>query len=175
MSSLGIDGWKLAIQTIAFIIFIAVLWRLALGPITRMLDERQQRIRESMEAAQQMQAELQQTAVRNEEILREARQEAQQIIAIAREAAEATIARSREEAGKQAEEYLSRAEATLRAETEQARIQLRQEVAELAVTAAAKIVRKELDPATQVRLIEETLEEAGASRSNGRTAGQGEA
>ena len=63
-----------------------LLWKVALGPITKVLDERQQRIRESMEAAQQMQAELQATAVRNEEVLREARQEAQQIIANARDA-----------------------------------------------------------------------------------------
>jgi F-type H+-transporting ATPase subunit b len=175
MDALGIDGWKLIVQLVAFLIFIVLLWRVALGPITKVLDERQQRIRESMEAAQQMQAELQATAVRNEEVLREARQEAQQIIGNAREAADATIARSREEAGKQAEEYLARAEATLRSETEQARQQLRQEVADLAVSAATKIVRKELDPASQTRLIEETLAEAGASRSNGTTAAQGEA
>jgi F-type H+-transporting ATPase subunit b len=120
-----------------------------------------------MEAAQKMQAELQATAARNEEVLREARQESQQIIVNAREAADATIARAREEAAKQSEEYLSRAESTLRAETEQARQLLRQEIADLAVNAATKIVRKELDPATQTRLIEETLAEAGAPRSNG--------
>jgi F-type H+-transporting ATPase subunit b len=100
MDALGIDGWKLIVQLVAFLIFIVLLWRVALGPITKVLDERQQRIRESMEAAQQMQAELQATAVRNEEVLREARQEAQQIIGNAREAADATIARSREEASK---------------------------------------------------------------------------
>ncbi len=46
---------------------------------------------------------------------------------------------------------------------------LRREIADLAVSAATKIVRKELDPAAQTRLIEETLAEAGAgSPSNGR-------
>ena len=53
------------------------------------------------------------------------------------------------------------------AETEQARVQLRQELADLAVTAAGKIVRKELDPATQALLIEETLAEATASNGRG--------
>ena len=38
-----------------------------------------------------------------------------------------------------------------------------QEIADLAVTAATKIVRKELDPAAQARLIEETLSEASTS------------
>lgn len=160
MSNLGINGWNLIIQLIAFIIFIWLLWRFALGPIVRMLDERQGRIRDSMAAAEKMQAELQETAAKNEEILREARQDAQRILHQAKEQGDATIARAREEAGQQAEEYLARAESTLRTETEQARQQLRQEVADLAVLAAGKIVRKELDPQAQARLIEETLAEA---------------
>ncbi len=150
LGSLGINGWNLIVQLVAFLIFIYLLWRYALGPIVGVLDQRSDRIRESMEAAQRMQAELQATAARNEEVLGEARREAQQI-----------VSNAREEAGAQAEEYLTRAESTLRQETEQARQQLRQEVADLAVTAAGRIVRKELDPATQSRLIQETLAEAG--------------
>jgi len=160
MSALGIDGWKLIVQLIAFLIFIALMWKLALGPIVEQLDKRQEKIKEGMEAAQRMQAEMQATAARNEEILAEARRESQTILTNAREAGEATIARARDEAAKQADEYLVRAQSTLRAETEQARLQLRQEVADLAVTAASKIIRKELDPAAQARLIEETLTEA---------------
>ncbi|MCC6792675.1 MAG: F0F1 ATP synthase subunit B [Thermomicrobiales bacterium] len=167
MGDLGVSGWKLAVQLVAFIAFIWLLWRLALGPIVAMIDKRQEKIREGMEAAQRMQAEMQATAARNEETLAEARREAQVILTQAREAGEATLARAREEAGKQAEEYLARAESTLRAETEQARLQLRQEVADLAVSAAAKIVRKELDPAAQTRLIEETLSEAAGRGGSG--------
>ena len=166
MGDLGINGWNLIVQLVAFIIFLWLLWRYALGPIVRVLDQRQERIRESMEAAQRMQAELQATAARNEQVLAEARQQAQLIIGQAREAGDATLARAREQANGQAEEYLARAEATLRQETEQARQQLRQEVANLAVTAASRIVRKELDPATQTRLIEETLTEAGPGRAS---------
>ena len=167
MGDLGLSFWKLAVQLVAFSAFIFLIWRYAFGPITAMLDQRQEKIREGMEAAQRMQAEMQATAARNEEILAEARREAQAILTNAREAGEATLARAREEAGRQSEEYLARAEATLRAETEQARQQLRQEVADLAVTAATKIVRKELDPAAQTRLIEETLAEATSARANG--------
>jgi len=169
MGAIGLDVWKLGIQLIAFIAFILILRKTALTPIVTMLDKRQDRIRESIEAAQRMQAEMQATAARNEEILVQARQEAQQILGTAREAGDATLARAREEADKQANEYLTRAQATLRAETEQARLQLRKEVADLAVSAATKIVRKELDASSQARLIEETLSEA-ASGSNGAAA-----
>jgi F-type H+-transporting ATPase subunit b len=120
-----------------------------------------------MSAAEKMQADLKATAARNEEALQEARRESQHIVANAREASEAMLARAREDAGKQADEYLARAQASLRSETEQARLQLRQELAGLAVSAAGKIVRKELDPAAQSRLIEETLAEATASNGRG--------
>lgn len=160
MSGLGINGWNLIIQLVAFIVFVSLLWKYAVGPITRVLDQRTERVRESMEAAQRMQQELQATAARNEEVLTEARRQAQDILKNAREQGDAVVARASEEASNKGDEFLARAQATLRAETEQARLQLRQEVADLAVTAAAKIVRKELDPATQKRLIEETLSEA---------------
>lgn len=167
MGAIGLDGWKLGIQLIAFIAFILILRKTALTPIVTMLDKRQDRIRESMEAAQRMQKEMQATAARNEEILAAARHEAQQILTNAREAGEATIARARDEAGKQADDFMNRAQATLRAETEQARQQLRQEVADLAVAAATKIVRKELDASSQSRLIEETLSEAAGRGAAG--------
>jgi F-type H+-transporting ATPase subunit b len=160
MSQLGIDGWKLIVQIIAFLIFIFLLRKYALTPIVQTLDKRQDRIREGMEAAQRMQVELQATAARNEQILVEARQQAQTILTQAREAGDATVARAKDEASKQAAVELGKAQATLRAENEQARSILRQEVADLAISAATKIVRKELDAATQKRLIEDTLNEA---------------
>src|SRR5215207_4952031 len=149
MGALGIDAWGLAVQLIAFIVFILLFWRYALGPITNMLDDRSRRIAESMAAADAMKAEMARASVRNEEIIAEARQ-----------LSESTINRAQTVAGEQAEEYLARAQATLRQETEQARLQLRKELADLAVMAAGRIVRKELDPAAQSRLIEETLAEA---------------
>ena len=163
MGDLGISGWNLGIQLVAFIIFIFLLWKYAVGPITKVLDQRTERVRESMEAAQRMQQELQTTAVRNEEALAEARRQAQEILTQSRAQGEALVARAREAAEQQQGIFLEQARATLNAETEQARQQLRQEVADLAVSAASRIVRKELDPATQARLIQETLNEATGS------------
>ena len=91
MGELGINAWGLAVQLVAFIVFILLFWKYALGPITNMLDERSRRISESM-AADAMKAEMARASVRNEEILAEARQQAQQIISQAREVSESTIA-----------------------------------------------------------------------------------
>lgn len=160
MGSIGINGWQLVVQIIAFLIFVWLLWRFALGPIVKVLDDRQDRIRESMSAAEKMQEELKATQARNEQVLAEARREGQEIIAKARQSGDQMIARAQEEAGTQADAYLKRAQESLRQETEQARQQLRQEVADLATFAAGRIIHRELDPAAQTQLIKDTLAEA---------------
>ena len=164
MDQFGLNGWQFVVQLAAFLIFIWLLWRFAVGPIVKVLDERQDKIRESMASAERMQQELKDTHRRNEEVLVEARREAQEILATARQNGEQMITRARDEANVQAETYLTRAQETMRQETEQARVQLRNEVADIATLAAGRIIRKELDPKTQARLIEETL--SGASRAS---------
>ncbi|HEX3722532.1 MAG TPA: F0F1 ATP synthase subunit B [Nitrolancea sp.] len=160
MSALGVDGWTLIAQLIAFIVFLTIFWKLALGPLTNMIDQRRNRIEESMQAAERMQRELAATQARNEEVLGEARREAQRLLATARENVEQTLARAREQAQVEANRIAEQERAMIAAEREQSWQQLRQEVADLAITAATKIVRKELDRAQQARLIEETLAEA---------------
>jgi F-type H+-transporting ATPase subunit b len=136
------------------------------GPIVKVLDDRQNTIRESMASAERMQQELKDTSARNEEVLLQARREAQEIVAGARQNGEQLLARAREEANAQAETYLTRAQETLRQETEQARVQLRNEVADIATLAAGRIIRKELDPQAQRQLIEETLSGAAQASQN---------
>jgi F-type H+-transporting ATPase subunit b len=160
MEALGINGVNLLIQLFAFVVFIAIFWKFALGPITRMLDERQERIRESMEAAERMEQELAATQARNEETLQEARREAQEILSTARDNSEQILNRAREQSQEQADQMIAKAEATIAAERQQAWNELREEVAELAITAATKIVRQELDREKHSELIRETLAEA---------------
>jgi F-type H+-transporting ATPase subunit b len=164
VDQLGLNGWQFVVQLVAFLVFIGLLWRFAVGPLVKVLDDRQDKIRESMASAERMQAELKATQARNEEVLLEARREAQEILAASRKNGEQLLARAREEANTQAETYLTRAQETMRQETDQAREQLRQEVADIAVLAAGRIIKKELDPQAQRQLIEETL--AGASRAS---------
>lgn len=165
MSALGIDWDSLIVQLVAFIIFILLFWRFALGPITRMLDTRRERIEESMGAAERIERELQATRARNEEVLAEARREAQQILATARESGEQLLARARDQAQGEAEQMIEKARQAIQAEQHQAWLQLREDVANLAIDAATKIVRHDLNRAEQARLIQETLAEASDGRA----------
>lgn len=159
MSDLGINGWNFAVQAIAFLVFVYLLWRYAVGPIVRVLDTRQDKIGESLMAAERMQQELRDSAAKNEEIMAQARREAQDVLNTARGNAEHIVTRANEAAAASADEFLTRAQETLRQETAQARQQLRLEVADLAVNAAGKILRKEISADDQKTLIEQTLSE----------------
>jgi F-type H+-transporting ATPase subunit b len=160
VDALGINGWQLVVQLVAFLVFIFLLWKYAVGPIVNVLDQRQEKIKESFEAAERVQAELKETQARNEDALQQARKDAQEIIATARTNSEQLLASAREEASIQGDAYLKKAQETLRQETEQARQLLRQEVADISVMAASRILRKELDAKAQAQLIEDTLTEA---------------
>lgn len=161
MAALGINWANLIVQLVAFALFIWLFWRFALGPITSIIDQRRERINDSIAAAEKMQLELAATAARNEEVLAEARREGQTIIARAREVSEQNIARSREQAEAVARDIQAKAHEAVAAEVAQARVELRREVGELAVSAAEKIVRANLDRSAQSRLIDETLADAG--------------
>lgn len=164
MGALGVTWTNLVIQLIAFIVFVAIFWKLALGPITRMIDQRQERIREGIEAAERMKRELAETQARNEEIIAEARREAQKILASARESADQFLARAREQAQVQAEQIIAQARDAIETERQRAWDELRRDVADLAITAATKIIRQELDRTRHLALIEETLAEVGDGR-----------
>ena len=166
MEALGIQPANLLFQLIAFVILIWLLKRYAFDPVIRALDARADRIRDSMETATRIEREMAETQTRNQQILDEARREAQGILARSREAGDELLTRAREEATQQRQVEMDRARQQIRAETEQAKEQLRREVADLAIYAASRIVRQELDPKKHEALIRETLTEA--TTGNGR-------
>jgi len=163
MDRLGIRWDALVFQLVAFLMLIWLLWRYAYRPILGLLDQRAERVRTSMEQADRIERQLAETEQRNQEILNEARREAQNIIARARELGEAQVAQAREAARHEADKQLQQSLAQLRAEEERAKMELRQQAADLIILAASRVVRQELDPQKHLRLIDETLREAASA------------
>ena len=163
--TLGLNLPGLIWHTINFLVLLFVLRRFLFPPVLRMLDERQARIRESMERAEQIQAESARAAETVKGQLDEARREAQNIINNASQIAERLRAERQQQAQAEYETILKRAQEDAAREREQAFAELRTQVADLAVSAAERIVRRQLDPATQRQLVTEFLAEAGDGRS----------
>ena len=160
MEALGINLPGLVTHLLSFIILMVVLKMFLYKPIVNMLDQRAQRIRESLEAAERAREE---SAASQEEVqaqLEAARAEGQQLIASAREVAgrfrEEETAKVREEI----EAERSRATANIQRERDTAIEQLRSEFADLAITAAERVVERSLDQQAHQDIIDRVLEES---------------
>ena len=164
METLGLNLTGFVLHLINFIILLFILQRFLFPPIVKMLDERQARIRASMERAESLRLETQRAQAETERLLSEARGEGQRIIAQANEIA-SRIQRERQEAAEaEYQRILARAQEDARREREQAFAELRAEVADLAVLAAGRIINRQLDPAGQRQLVDEFLAETTDGR-----------
>jgi F-type H+-transporting ATPase subunit b len=151
----GLMIWTL----ICFFVTFYVLKRFAFGPIQKIIDERRQRIRDSIEEAERTRAEARQLLEEHRELRARSRGEAEEILAEARRVADAMNTRAREETEADRQRRLDETRRQIEAETERALEQIRNAVAELALVAAEKVTRKSLDREDQRRLIEEAIGE----------------
>lgn len=160
MSQLGLNLPLLLAQVINFFIVLVALRMFLYKPILSMLDQRAQRVREGLQAADQSKeqaAEAEQDVARQ---LEEARRQGQTLIAQAQEASGRIQEESRNAARREAEALLERARSEIQLERDQAIAELRKEFADITVTAAEKVIGQSLDRQGHERLIESVLAES---------------
>ena len=149
----GLMIWTL----VCFAIVFFVLRRYAFGPIQKLIDERRERIRRSIEEADKARAEARKLLEEHRALIGSARRDAEEILAEARRIAEAQRARVREETEADRQRRLEETRRQIEAETRRSLDQIRAEVADLTLLATEKVVGKALDQADQRRLIEEAI------------------
>jgi F-type H+-transporting ATPase subunit b len=167
--SIGILWGNLLWQCLAFLVLMFLLYRLAYKPVLQMLDERANRIRESMEQAEQIKVANQEAAKRAEQIIGEAQQQTREILAQANQMSQRTIAAAQAEAREQRDKLVADARTQIQADTQRAKEELQSEVARLAIMAATKVVGRSLDSQDHMRLVDEALREAEAQRGASRS------
>ena len=166
MGGLGITLPGLLTQLVSFLVLFGLLYLVLYKPMTRMLDSRSSRIRESLEAADRARQEAASSAEQVERELGDARNQGQALIAEARTAA--SQFRQQEDARTRAEmeAMLERARAEIGRERDAAVEQVRRQFADLAITAAERVVERSLDKDAHAQLIDKVLEEGLAKRRN---------
>lgn len=157
---IGILPGNLIWQCLAFLVLVYLLSRVAYRPVIGMLDERANRIRESMEQAEQIKEENAAAARRAQEVIAEAQAQTREMLAQAQQMSQRTIAAAQAEAREQRERLLADAHAQIEADTHRAKEELQREVARLAIFAASKVVGRSLDTQDHYRLVDEALADA---------------
>jgi F-type H+-transporting ATPase subunit b len=159
-TELGINWGVLITQIVTFVILLVILRFVAYKPLMRMLDERSQKVKESMEQAE---AVKEQSANAEEEVkkqLAEAGREGQDRIARAVKAGEEVKQKAQEDARQEAEALLNRARSEIKQERDEAISSVRREFADLTIMAAGKVIDRSLDKEQHRELIEKALEES---------------
>ena len=166
MGGLGITLGGLLTQLVSVLVIFVGLYLILYKPMTRMLDARARRIRESLEAADQARQEAASSAEQVERELAEARNQGQALIAEARAAASQFKQQEDARTRAEMEAMLERARAEIERERDAAVEQVRAQFADLAITAAERVVERSLDKDAHAQLIDKVLEEGLADRRN---------
>jgi F-type H+-transporting ATPase subunit b len=159
----GVDLPKLAFQVINFLLILYLLNRFLFKRVLALLDERQERIAKGLEDAKAAARDRELARAEHEAALDEARKEAGAMIARATKIAEDSRTEIVAAARAEAEKVMARATEEITAEKERAIAELRAQVADLVLQAAGKLVKAEMNAATQRRLVGEFLAEVSPS------------
>tara|TARA_B110000116_G_scaffold243876_1_gene233963 strand:+ start:365 stop:865 length:501 start_codon:yes stop_codon:yes gene_type:complete len=142
---------------ITFLLLCFVLAKFAWKPLIKMLDDRENMIRRSLEDAEKAKLELESLNQESEAITAKARSEAQSILAqsksVAEKVKEDTIAKAKEQAIKIRDD----AKKQILVEKDKAIADIKQEVVNLTLLVAEKLINKNLNDADNKLLIEESL------------------
>lgn len=144
-------------MALVFGLFFFLLSKFAWGPITSALSEREQTIESSIRRAEAALAEAKQLQADNEKARREAEAEAQRILREAREAADAARTEALDKERQQIAHLREQFKAEMEREKAQIKNELRTEVADLAIQAAERILRENLNAERQERLVNDFI------------------
>ena len=167
MEAIGINLPGLLAQFVNFGLLLLLLGVFAYRPVLRILDQRAERIRESLEAAERARQESARSEEEVQRALGEARERAQQIVQQAQELGQRMEADAREGARTEAEALIARARDEIQRERDDAVEQVRREFADLAILAAERVINQSLDAPAHRSLVEEVLEESQARPGGG--------
>ena len=160
MEGLGINLPLLISFVVNFIILFGLLTFVLYKPVLKMLDERQARIKESMDQAEQIKEQTLKAEESMKEQLETARKEGQKIVGQAEQIGERLKSEAKEEAQQQAETLIEKARIEIQRERDKDLENLRKQFADIAILAAEKVIEETLDKKKHQKIIDEILKDS---------------
>ncbi|MDE0126025.1 MAG: F0F1 ATP synthase subunit B [Bryobacterales bacterium] len=144
---------------VTFLLTFLALRLIAWKPILGALDEREGRIRESLEKAELAKAEAERAIAENRANMEASLRRSQELVVEARQEADRVRTEARDAARLEARKIMEEGRRQLEAERRIAVAELRQEAADLAIRAAEHLLKKRVGERENRRLVEEFLEQ----------------
>ncbi len=166
MEAIGINPQLLVAFLINFLVLFGLLTAVLYKPILKILDERQAKIKESLEQAEKIKEQTTRSEEQVKAAIETARKEGQSIIAQASQIAEKIKEEAKDGARKEAETIISKAKDDIKLERDKSIAELRNEFANLTVLAAERVIKESLDTQKHKKLINEVLEQSNSFKQN---------
>jgi F-type H+-transporting ATPase subunit b len=164
LGQLGIEGGLLVSQIVNFLILMVILRITLYQPILNILEQRRQRIAQSMKDTERASAAAREAEHDKSKVLEEARREGQEVRAQATRDAEKIAQDIRSRAEQEATEIRRKAQADAQAQAESALSDANKQIADLAILATQQILGRELaNRSEQERFVAEFLAQQGSA------------
>ena len=147
--------------TIAFLIVLMLLKKMAWAPILKSLKDREDFISDSLKSAESANAQLSQLKADNEKFLAEARVEREKMLKEAKEIGEDIVTKARKSAVEEEQRMMAKAKQEMENEKSAAIAELKKQVVSLSIQMAETVLKKEFENKDQqMKLVEENLKSA---------------
>ena len=166
MGALGINVPSFIAQVVNFLILFGLLYLVAYKPVLKMLDDRSNKVKSSLEQAEVIRAQAEKAQEDFKVQIAEASKQGQLVIERAAKTGDEIREKAKAEAQVEAEALITRAKAEIRRERDEVIDELRKEFADLTILAAGKVIGKSLDKTAHREMINQVLEESAGLRKN---------
>lgn len=147
-------------QAFLLIALLLLMKKYAWKPILDSLNSREEGIKNALKSAQDAKIEMQNLQADNKALLKEAREERDVMLKEAREVKEKLISEASDEAQEKANKIVAQAQEVIQKEKQAAVADLKDQVANLSVEIAEKVIRKQLNSKDeQMKLVDGMLED----------------
>lgn len=159
---LEFDFWTILFSVINILVLFFFLKKFLFGRVNAILEKRAQMVQEDMDHAKQRAAEADQLKSESESALINAKQEAKQIVQSAEQNARVQGDRITAQAQAQADAMVTEAQKEIERERSRTLAGVQSEIADLALTAASKLMEQKMDDEVNRSLVDAFLSEEGA-------------
>lgn len=154
--ALGLIFWT----TVVFLLLLLLLKKFAWKPILSAVEERNNLITDSLQAAEKARDEMSELNSNNEKIIAQAKLDRDSLLKEAREMKSQIISQAKDQAALQAEKLVNSAKEQISNEKMKALTELKNHVADLSIEMAEKVLSNELsDASKQKELINRSLKD----------------
>ncbi|RIO70989.1 F0F1 ATP synthase subunit B [Staphylococcus borealis] len=157
----GVEWGTVIVTVITFAILLALLKKFAWGPLKEVMDKRERDINRDIDEAEEAKLNAQKLEEENKKTLKQTQDEVQRILEDARVQARKQHEEIIHEANIRANGMIETAQSEINSEKERAIADINNQVSELSVLIASKVLQKEISEQDQKEHVDKYLKEAG--------------